>query len=365
MVPDIALAASAREWPDRLHRFLLDHGGGRIVDRVMAADQATAGGFDVLLIDDVCSFLTPRLVAVLKQSGTEVIGVYMPEDGPDAKRRLLECGISDVIETDATPEEFLATVNGALAHRVPLQPEEDSPPADSFRIAVTGPCEGVGITEIAIGLAQSLASEVGTVLIDMDQLWSSIAQRLDLPVHPNIRTAIDHALHHIERLGEAVQETDGLSVVGGRADGGQGARITRPDAMMLMDGLSESREVVVADLGPLGNAEPGLLREFDTVIIVGTATPVGVARLIKSVENVLSSAPSLSVLAVVNKTGKGSFRRAEIIGEIARTLPDVPVVTVPFDHRLELAVWDGTVELRGRYGKALQSMAGVVVGSLK
>lgn len=331
----------------------------------MAADQATSGEFDVLLIDDVCSFLTPRLVAVLKQSGTEVIGVYMPEDGPDAKRRLLECGISDVIETDATPEEFLSRVNGALAHRVRVQPEEDSSAADSFRIAVTGPCEGVGVTEIAIGLSQSLASEVGTVLIDMDQNWPSIAQRLDLPVHPNIRTAIDHALHRIDRLGEAVQEIDGLSVVGGRADGGQGARITRPDAMMLMDGLSESREVVVADLGPLGTAEPGLVREFDTVIIVGTATPVGVARLIKSVENVLSSAPSLSVLAVVNKIGKGSFRRAEILGEIARTLPDVPVVTVPLDHRLELAVWDGAVHIRGRYGKALQSMAGVVVRSLK
>lgn len=364
MVPDIALAASAREWPDRLHRFLLDHGGGRIVDRVMAADQATSGGFDVLLIDDVCSFLTPRLVAVLKQMGTEVIGVYMPEDGPDAKRRLLECGISDVIETDATPEEFLSRIDGALAHRVPLQPEEDSASADSFRIAVTGPCEGVGMTEIAIGLAQSLASEVETVLIDMDQGWPSIAQRLDLSVHPNIRTAIDHALHRIDRLGEAVHEMDGLSVVGGRADGGQGARITRTDAMMLMDGLSESREVVVADLGPLEDAEPGLVREFDTVIIVGTATPVGVARLVKTVENVLSAERSLSVLAVVNKTGKGSFRRAEILGEIARTLPDVPVVTVPFDHRLEPAVWDGTMHRRGRYGKALRSMSGVVVRSL-
>lgn len=365
MVPDIALAASAREWPDRLHRFLLDHGGGRIVDRVMAADQASSGGFDVLLIDDVCSFLTPRLVAVLKQTGTEVIGVYMPEDGPDAKRRLLECGISDVIETDATPEEFLSKIDGALAHQVPVQPEEDSASADSFRIAVTGPCEGVGMTEIAIGLAQSLAGEVETVLIDMDQDWPSIAQRLDLSVHPNIRTAIDHALHRIDRLGEAVHEVNGLSVVGGRADGGQGVRITRPDAMMLMDGLSESRDVVVADLGPLGNAEPGLVREFDTVIIVGTATPVGVARLIKTVENVLSAAPSLSVLAVVNKTGKGSFRRSEILGEIARTIPDLPVVTVPFDHRLESAVWDGTIHSRGRYGKALQSMSGVVVRSLR
>src|SRR5690606_34142626 len=90
----------------------------RIVERVMAAEQATDLDFDVLLIDDVCSFLTPRLVMKLKQAGREVIGAYMPEDGTDAKRRLLECGITDVIETDSSPEEFLAKVRATLAHRV-------------------------------------------------------------------------------------------------------------------------------------------------------------------------------------------------------------------------------------------------------
>ena len=73
--PDIALAASARNWPDQLHRFVLDHGGGRIVDRVMGPDQAAETPFDILVIDDVCSFLTPRLVDVVKSRGSEVLGV--------------------------------------------------------------------------------------------------------------------------------------------------------------------------------------------------------------------------------------------------------------------------------------------------
>lgn len=364
MVPDIALAASAREWPDRLHRFLLDHGGGRIVDRVMGPDQATTGSFDVLLIDDVCSFLTPRLVTVLKQSGTEVIGVYMPEDGTDAKRRLLECGISDVIETDAGPEEFLAKITGALAHRV--APPENSEPATSpaVRIGVTGPCEGVGITELSIALSRCLADEIETVLVDMDQSWPSVAQRLDLRVHPNIRTALDHALHRADRLVNALQDVDGLSVVGGRADGGQGAEITRPDATMLMEALSSHVEVIVADLGPSTGSEPGMTREFDSMIVVGIGTPVGVARLIKTVESVLSRDPSISLLAVVNKTGRGSFRRSEILGEIGRTFPDLPVVTVPFEPRIEQAAWDGSIFTKGRYGRAVRSMSEVVIRSL-
>lgn len=364
MIPDIALAASAREWPDRLHRFLLDHGGGRIVDRVMATDQATAGSYDVLLIDDVCSFLTPRLVALLKQSSIEVLGVYMPEDGPDAKRRLLECGIADVIETDASPEEFLAKVNETLAHRARPSEQDEPVSSPSFKIGVTGPCEGVGMTEISIALARSLAEQIPTVLVDMDQSWPSVAQRLDLPVHPNIRTALDHALHRIDRMREAIHDYDGLSVVGGRADGGHAAEIARSDAMMLMEALGDGSEVIVADLGPVTWSDPGLVREFDTVILVGSGTPVGVSRLIKTTESVLSRNPAQSALAVVNETGRGSFHRSEILDEVGGAFPDLPVLTVPYEDRLRQASWDGTLFSGGRYGRAVRSMSSVIVQSL-
>lgn len=364
MVPDIALAASAREWPDRVHRFLLDHGGGRVVDRVMTADQATSAFYDILLIDDVCSFLTPRLVAILKQKSVEVIGVYMPEDGPDAKRRLLECGISDVIESDANPEEFLAKISTALAHRTTEPPMTEPPGSPAFRVGVTGPCEGVGITEIAIALAHALAGDVETVLVDMDQHWPSVAQRLGLPVHPNIRTALDSAIHGVDRLPEAIHLLGSLSVVGGRADGGQGAELTRPDAMMLMDALGRSTDVVVADLGPFGRTEPGLVREFDTLIVVGDATPVGVTRIIRTLESVISTRPSLSALAVVNKTGRGSFLRSEILDEIGRTFPEMPVAMVPFDARVVQAAWDGSLQRRGRYERAVGSLAEVIVRSV-
>lgn len=365
MVPDIALAASAREWPDRLHRFLLDHGGGRIVDRVMGADQAAAAGFDVLLIDDVCSFLTPRLVVMLKQARVEVIGVYMPEDGADAKRRLLECGISDVIETEANPEEFLEKIAATLAHRT-AAPEADShEPSPALHIGVTGACEGVGMTEIAISLATSLARDLPTVLVDMDPFWPSVAQRLDLPVHPNIRTALDHALHRTERLYEAIHEIGELKVVGGRADGGQGADIPRPELAMLMQALGDHGEVIVADIGPLSRSEPGLNREFDTVIVVGTGDPVGVARLIRTAAAARAANPSQSLLAVVNKAAPGAFRRSEILGEISNAIPDLPVLTVPADQRLADAAWDGTLVSRGRYARSVDAMSQVVVRSVR
>ena len=363
MSPDIGLAASARGWPDRLHRFLLDHGGGRVVDRVMGPDQALSGTFDVILIDDVCSFLTPHLVSSLKQRGVEVIGVYVPEDGADAKRRLLECGISDVIETEAGPEEFLEKVRQALAHRVdvPAAPPRRERP---LAIAVTGATEGVGMTEVAVSLAGALVDRVATVLLDLDQHWPSIAQRLDLPVHPNIRTALDHAVHDPGRLPSALHARGDLLIVGGRADGAQSPPITRHETLTLLEAMSRFCEVVVSDLGPVGRVEGGLLREFDSVIVVGSATPTSVARTIRAVETVRSSVPGSSILIAVNLVTSSPFHRVQTVGHIGEAFPDLAVVALPHDKQLGHASWNGSMTSGARYAKAVRAMSEVVVGAL-
>lgn len=363
MTPDIALAASAREWPDRLHRFLLDHGGGRIVDRVMSAEQAVDSTFDVLFIDDVCSFLSPRLVRQVKVGGGEIVGVFAPEDGSDAKRRLLECGISDVIETEASPEEFIKKVGETLDHRSVAELDEREA-ATTLSIGVTGPSEGVGITEVAIALAWALSSRTGTALVDMDPVWPSVAQRLDLGLHPNIRTAIDHSLHSPDRLGESIHVIGGLSVVGGRADGGTGSRLSRHDSTALVDALGAVADVVVTDLGPLGEVEGGLVREFDTVIVVGAGGPVGVARFIRTLADVLDLVAEHPVLAVVNQPGRGSFRQSETLGELAASFPDLPVVTLPFDGKIAAAAWDGELSCGRSFRRAVSAMADVVVRAL-
>jgi MinD superfamily P-loop ATPase len=220
------------------------------------------------------------------------------------------------------------------------------------------------MTEVAVALALSIGNDLQAVLIDFDQRWPSLAQRLDLPVHPNIRTALDHALHRIERLDEAIHRLGDLMIVGGRADGGRGAEISRPDAMMLLDALGTRSDVIVADMGAFAGSS-ALVREFDTVILVGEGTPVGMSRLVKTAGTVLAQHPGQSLLLVVNKVGPGSFRRSEILNEIGRMLPDVPAVVLPYDKRLESAAWDGTLMAEGRYRKAVGEVARVVVRSLK
>ena len=119
---EVALAVSAREWPDRIHRFLSDHGGARVRAQVLTPEDALAEEYQVLIIDDISSFLTPRLVAEVQRQGRLVLGVFDPSDSPDAKERLRECGVDQVLEADASADEFVV----ALRALVILAPESQS-----------------------------------------------------------------------------------------------------------------------------------------------------------------------------------------------------------------------------------------------
>ena len=213
-------------------------------------------------------------------------------------------------------------------------------------------------------LAASLATRTETVLLDLDSMWPSVAQRLGLGLHPNIRTAIDSALHSPDRLPEAIARVGVLGVVGGRADFGQAGPVSRHEVVSLLDCLGEHAAVVVADVGPIGDLEGGLIREFDTLIVVGAPDPVGVTRLIKSVGHLQSAHPGRSLLGVVNMTGRGGFRSGEVTLEIERSFPDLPVVTLPYDTRVAEAAWDGRVAAGRSYTRSVSGMADVVVRSL-
>lgn len=364
MGPEIALAASAREWPDRLHRHLLDHGGGRVATRVMGPEQAIEATFEVLLIDDICSFLTPRLVTAVKEKGADVVGVFSPADAPDAKRRLLECGISDVIESEATAPELLQKIAATISHRAIPGERNEPDHVNALSIGITGPTDGVGVTEIAVALAQALSADVDVCLVDLDSQWPSVAQRLDLPLHPNIRTSLDSAMHRPENVGETIHRIGRLSVVGGVADWGRGSPLSHAEVTMLYDSLSNECEVVVADLGAFGRSVKGVQRVLDTLVVVGTGDPVGVARLTRTVDEIMAAPVRPVVLLVINKTPGRRFYESELRREIVASYPQVPTVTLPFDRRLLESMWEGSERKRGPFTREVHRVARLISESV-
>lgn len=351
MGPELALAASARDWPDLVHRFLLDHGGGRVRARVMGSEQALGTDFQVLVIDDVCSFLSPRLVRRLREQGKDVLGVFSPEDGPDAKRRLLECGISDVIEADARPEEFLRSIAAALSQSTQAPKQKMSSPHSAFRVAVSSAATGSGGTEVAIAMAAFLAVTRDVVLIDLDQAHPGIAQRLDLPPHPNLRTAVDLAHHDQKRLPSAITRKGAVNVVGGVPGTPNGA-VPRIEIDGLLEDLGHVHPTLVLDLG---ESTDGHSLAAQAQLMVGEASPVGLTRLAHAVE-----LGPRDLVAVVNRIAGGPHRRGDIRAELARAMPGVPTILLPEDRRIERAAWNGEFSRTGPFAKAVKRIAALI-----
>ncbi len=358
--PSIGLAASVRDWSDRLHRFILDHGGASVAGRVMSTDQAVNGEFEVLLIDDICSFLTPRLVSDLRSRLVAVVGVYSPDDGPDAKRRLLDVGITDVIESDAAPDEFLALVRSTLQHRPSGTGDQSETRSNGLCVGVTGPPGGVGVTEVACALAIDLAKVSSAILVDLNQAWPGVSQRLSLPLHPNLRSAVDFALHEPGRLLEACHSVGPLLVVGGLANPEAGP-ISAANTATLVGATTENATHVVLDLGQASNDQPELLvRRCDAVLVVGTADPMGLVRLRRSLDWVRQARPDSQGIGVVVNRAPGSFqRRIEIRSHVEELFGVASVMMVPFDKRIERAAWDGDPVPDGRFSRSIRRLAGV------
>jgi MinD-like ATPase involved in chromosome partitioning or flagellar assembly len=356
---DVAVAASARSWPDRFHRHVLDHGGARVVGRLMGPTQCLETEFDVILIDDVCSYLSPRLVNLLRQRGRAVVGVFDPVDSVDAKRRLLECGISDVIESDATPPELLERAAAAVHVLRPAMPPPTVERPTARTIGVIGVTDGVGATEVALSVAVSTALRTQTILIDLDPTWPSTAQRLDLAPYPNLRTLVDITLHRGD-LAQALQSVGALSVVVGTVSEPSPTPIAPHEMRMAVEALAESSQLVIGDLGAESRVDRSLLAGFESVILVSGADPVGLSRMVRVRDRLTQTVERSHLLVVVNRVPQRRFYRAEIRSEISSVLAGNPLALLPFDPSIEGSAWDGRMVTRGHFIREIDRVAELV-----
>jgi MinD-like ATPase involved in chromosome partitioning or flagellar assembly len=372
--PALALALSARDWTDRLHRFLADHGGARVRVTALGPEDLEAEMFDVLLIDDSCSFLTPRLVEQVRRRGGGVIGVFDPVEFVDGKERLRELGVTDVIEATAHPDEFLQVIRGASQRIIaPIgEPVGAAHPAsDSSRlgrlIVVGGPPGGAGVTEMAIGISHRLGSSGGRVaLIDADDATSSVAQRLGLSVHPNLLTAID-GVEQGRGVAAWFQPAGGhtFAVLAGLATGVEAADVRAHRLLPVLQEALGSFDTVVVTLATVpehargrenGRTSSGsaVLAAAGRAVAVGTASPVGVTRLLDWIA-VHGNTSRVRFDVLVNRAPRDRYRRAELVEEITRTYRPRSLALIPFDPAVEEAGWEGTVVGRSRFRKTLDA----------
>jgi MinD-like ATPase involved in chromosome partitioning or flagellar assembly len=240
-----------------------------------------------------------------------------------------------------------------------------------------GGTPGAGTTEAAIGLATVLGRVDGrTVLVDADDVAPSIAQRLGLPIEPNLRTAIESVEYGMGELDATVaHRAPDLKVLCGLPNVDAWSQVRPSELLDVVAALARARRHVVAnvgsrleDVGRGGRSRYGISRavvtEASVLIGVGPATPVGVTRLLGWVTEVRALNPTAPVHLVANRAPRDAFRRAEIEQEIVRTFQPVSLSFLPPDPRVERAAWAGDVVEYGPFAKAVAELAVRILPSI-
>jgi MinD-like ATPase involved in chromosome partitioning or flagellar assembly len=358
-----------------LHRFLIDHGGARVRTQVISGDDALAEAYHVLVIDDICSFLTPRLVDEVQGRGRFVLGVYESIEAAPARNRLLGMGVDGVIEAEAEPEDFLEVV---ARFAVPLN-GTGSPTKVPSRvsagvvIAVGSPPGGCGASEVAIAIGSRLAEQHGpTVVVDVDEVAPSIAQRLGLGRHPNLRTAIDVVEHQSGSLRSCLQQVERMDVLAGLAGPADWREVRPSELMAVVDRLHGSgARYLVANVGSqLEGADRGrhalsraVIGRSDLLVAVCLAHPVAISRVIGWAETVTSVRPDLPMQFVVNRAPASRHRQSEIEAELARAHRGAGVFFLPDDSLVTEAAWSGVAVRRGPFRRATSKLTDRMVAA--
>lgn len=391
--PAVMLAHSIRGWAQELHFFLMDHGGALVRGYVMSPEDAVAERYDVLLVDDVTSFLSTRLVGTLQRNGVRVIGVYDAADpAGTGKQRLIELGVDEALADTTPPAEFVEAISriaGPLAgdspeldslfHSIAERGAGDAEGRDrprrtrrGFIVAVAAATGGAGATEIAVELAVALRTrDQATVVVDVDEQAPSVAQRLGLGLHPNIRTAVDAVHHGTGGLPDTLHRipATGIEVLSGLPNPRDWFELRSGEVAEVLAELARTRPYVVANVGPRiedlpesgGPARFAVTRATlslaDIVVLVGSTAPVGVTRVVDWLADGRSLITGKPLHIVLNQHPGSAFIAAEIENELRRTVVPQSISVIPFDKRVLRAAWDGEFVAKGPFTKSMAKVA--------
>ncbi len=392
--PAVCFGSSQRAWVTDLISHVSDHGGIRIVGTALTQDDAVGMDYDVLVIDDVSSVLSPRLVTRVQAAGRLVVAVYDTDRGPEVRERLKATGVDGLVGADAAAPEIVRVIVDAVRrhsidHELAMIVDEFAEPSGpdiaeaeapagvaSRRIAVVAGSDGA--TEVAVALAGIVAGRgISVVVVDLDTLEPSVAQRLGLPLTPNIFTATEH-LRLRSRLHDAfARHPDGFAVIGGIPNPREWENITEIEAADLVEELAEGFDVVIVKVnrhledlstfaGSAGRFDVGrrLMAMATHVLGVTSASPLGSTRLLAMLGDVrlLGAAP---VHVVVNHAPRSQFIQGEIAEEIRRSAGVASVTFLPIDNRVRKAAWQGETVRTGRFLKQVASVADAVTDGLR
>jgi MinD-like ATPase involved in chromosome partitioning or flagellar assembly len=345
----------------------------RCADLADLLAAAAAGHGDIALVSAGLRALDRPALHELASHGVEAAGVVGPDDEP-GERRLRQLGLDVILRADLHSHEIddaldsLESSRRAAAGHTP-EPTGGGPPGEDAPvqppgtvIAVWGPTGAPGRTTVALNLAAELALREPTLLVDLDTYGSSIAQALGLlDEAPGVAAAArlaDQGGLDLPGLARVAPEvSSGLRVLTGLPRPQRWTELRAPSVAHVLATARALVRFVVIDCGfsveddeelsydtlaPRRNAATlTALEVADELVVVGTADPIGLQRLVRAVQD-LASVPSPTARVVVNRvrgTSVGPRPEQRITEALGRFAGLADLVFLPFDP----ATLDGAV----------------------
>lgn len=398
----VLLAVTGAPWEAEVVRRAEQAPGIRVVRRcVDIADvlgAAASGQARAVLLAEDLPRLTTDAVAALHARRIAVVALVDPADSGEptgGEDRLSRMGIERILPADVGAEDLARAITDAVESGPPATTSHfaggfvplssatvENPDPGGFDqlsgtgrvIAVWGPTGAPGRSTVAVGLATELAARgVSTLLADADVYGGTVAQLLGMLDETSglaaaARSAGSGSLDVTVLARQARQLDPHLLVLTGlsRADRWtelrptavesvwSTARLLAPCTVVDAGFCIESDEEISFDtLAPRRNgATLATLEEADEVIVVGTADPVGLTRLIRALHELRAVVPSATPRVVVNRVRAGSLGNspADAVAEALSRYAGVQAAALlPFDQ----AACDAALS----YGRSLADAA--------
>ena len=335
--------------------------------------------YEVLVIDDLASYLTPRLVERIARTGRKVIGVYDADLSAGARERLLDMGIDAAVETDASPDEFLSLI-ASLATATPREAVDEILKVAPIEFArnITAVVGDDLAGDVAIVLASRFASERrSTAVIDADTVNPMLAQRLSMPLVPNLLTALDSLVQLRGNVEDSVVATPlGVAVLAGLPETSEWETLRASDVVDLVNhlGLSFDELVVklsahIEDLSQFGGragrfeVSRSILRVSGDVLLLARPTPIGLSRALAWIVAARQISEA-RIHVVFGEAPSSRYQRGELTEELTRTFVPSSITWLPRDEKLTRATWNGEPVTTGPFTKAVSGLASALTNGL-
>ncbi|MCW2694802.1 MAG: hypothetical protein JWM67_3406 [Mycobacterium sp.] len=352
----------------------------RCVDVADLVGAAAAGIGRVALVSSGLRRLDGGMLDRLRQADVGIVGVVPAAGDPEVgERRLRQLGVARVVGAGVGRAELTTVLRAAAAGiqspgdpgrpadvgpaRIPA-PQRPAPEESAHAlwaeegqvVAVWGPAGAPGRTSLAVNVAAELAAGAGvTLLVDADTYAASIAQLLGmLEEAPGIAAAArlaDAGTLDVPALAGCARDLGGgLLVLTGLPRADRWPEVRGPAAGVVLSRaralapwtvvdcgfcLEDDEELSYDTVAPRRNAVTlAVLEEADVVLVVGAADPVGIARLLRGLDELRAAVPGATPLVVLNKV-RGSGPAGAVARDaatlLARHAGVTPAATVPYD----------------------------------